>query len=125
HECVHPAQARHLIDRAMRIAFAERTVTCVILPSDIQEEDAVPTPPRQHGTTLTGIGFHRGVLVPHDYDLHSAAEILNAGERVAILVGAGALRATDEVIETAERLGCGIAKALLGKAAVPDDLPFV
>jgi pyruvate dehydrogenase (quinone) len=125
HECVHPAQARHLIDRAMRIAFAERTVTCVILPSDVQEEPAITTPPREHGTTLTGIGFHRGVTVPHDYDLHAAAEILNGGERIAILVGAGALGAGDEVIELAERLGAGIAKALLGKAVVPDDLPFV
>src|SRR5215831_6691167 len=64
HDCVHPAQARHLIDRAMRIAFAERTVTCVILPNDVQEEPAITTPPREHGTTLTGIGFHRGVTVP-------------------------------------------------------------
>src|SRR5438094_752548 len=125
HECVHPAQARHLIDRAMRIAFAERTVTCVIVPVDVQEEDAVTTPPRRHGTTLTGIGFHRGVIVPHDYDLHAAAEILNAGKQVAILVGAGALGATDEVIAVATKLGAGIAKALLGKAVVPDDLPFV
>ena len=125
HDCVHPAQARHLIDRAMRIAFAERTVTCVILPNDIQELDAVDPPPHKHSTTLSGIGFHRGVIVPHDYDLQAAAEIINDGEKVAILVGAGAIDATDEVIELAERTGGGIAKALLGKAAVPDDLPFV
>src|SRR5881628_3629677 len=91
HQCMHPAQARHLIDRAMRIAFAERTVTCVILPNDVQEEPAVETPPHKHNTTLTGIGFHRGVLVPSDYDLNAAADILNAAERPAILVGAGAL----------------------------------
>jgi pyruvate dehydrogenase (quinone) len=125
HTCMVPAQARHLIDRAMRIAFAERTVTCVILPNDVQELDAVETPPHEHSTTLSGIGFHRGVLVPSDYDLNAAAEILNAGERVAILVGAGALGAQDEVIAAADKLGAGVAKALLGKAAVPDDLPFV
>ena len=125
HQCMHPAQARHLIDRAMRIAFAERTVTCVILPNDVQEEGAVDPPPRKHGTTLTGIGFHRGIIVPHDYDLHAAAELLNAGERVAILVGAGALGAQAEVLEAANRLGAGVAKALLGKAVVPDNLPFV
>jgi pyruvate dehydrogenase (quinone) len=125
HTCNVPAQARHLIDRAMRIAFAERTVTCVILPNDVQELEAVEAPPHEHNTTLTGIGFHRGVLVPSDYDLNAAAEILNAGERVAILVGAGALGAQDEVIATAEKLGAGVAKALLGKAVVPDDLPFV
>ncbi|MGZ5000012.1 MAG: thiamine pyrophosphate-dependent enzyme, partial [Methylomonas sp.] len=58
-------------------------------------------------------------------DLHRAADILNAGEKVAMLVGAGALHATNEIIEVAELLGAGVAKALLGKAAVPDDLPFV
>jgi pyruvate dehydrogenase (quinone) len=125
HQCMVPAQARHLIDRAMRIAFAERTVTCVIVPNDVQELEAVETPPHEHNTTLTGIGFHRGVLVPSDYDLNSAAEILNAGERVAILVGAGALGAEDEVLAAADKLGAGVAKALLGKAVVPDDLPFV
>jgi pyruvate dehydrogenase (quinone) len=125
HTCVHPAQARHLIDRAMRIAFAERTVTCVIVPVDVQDEDAVETPPHEHGTTHTGIGFHRGVIVPHDYDLQAAANILDAAERPAILVGAGALGATSEVIALAEKLGAGVAKALLGKAVVPDNLPFV
>ena len=125
HQCMVPAQARHLIDRAMRIAFAERTVTCVIVPNDVQELEAVETPPHEHNTTLTGIGFHRGVLVPSDYDLNAAAEILNAGERVAILVGAGALGAEDEVIATADKLGAGVAKALLGKAVVPDDLSYV
>src|SRR5205814_242872 len=58
-------------------------------------------------------------------DLRRAAEVLNAGNKVAILAGAGALHATDELIEVANTLGAGLAKALLGKAAVPDDLPFV
>src|SRR4029078_1035609 len=58
-------------------------------------------------------------------DLRRAAEVLNAGKKVAILVGAGALQATDEVIAVAEKLGAGVAKALLGKAALPDDLPWV
>jgi pyruvate dehydrogenase (quinone) len=125
HQCMHPAQVRHLIDRAFRIAFAERTVTCVILPNDVQEEAAVETPPHEHNMTLSGVGFHRGVLVPSDYDLNAAAEILNASQRPAILVGAGALGAAQEVLAVADRLNCGIAKALLGKAVVPDDLPFV
>jgi pyruvate dehydrogenase (quinone) len=123
--CVHPAQARHLVDRAMRIAYAERTVTCVIVPLDVQEEDAVLTPPHVHGTTMSGIGFHRGKIVPHDYDLFAASQVLNNGEKVAILVGAGAAGATDEVLAVADKLGAGVAKALLGKAVVPDDLPFV
>ena len=120
-----PGQVRHLIDRAMRIALAERTVTCVILPNDLQMEEAVPTPPHAHGTVHSGPGFEPPRITPPHDQLQRAAEILNAGERVAMLVGAGALQAGDEVIEVADVLGAGVAKALLGKAAVPDDLPFV
>ncbi|WP_431262374.1 thiamine pyrophosphate-requiring protein [Roseateles chitinivorans] len=129
HEFVHtamtPAQVRHLIDRAVRIARDRRTVTCVIVPHDLQEEKAVPTPPRAHDTVHTGIGWTAPAGVPADAQLRAAADILNAGQRVAILAGAGALHATDALIQVAERLGAGIAKALLGKMAVPDDLPFV
>ena len=129
HEYVHmatdPAQISHLVDRAIRIARAERTVTCLIIPNDLQGEDAVPEAPRAHGTVHSGPGYSEPARVPAEPALRQAAEILNAGERVAILVGAGALEATDEVIEVAELLGAGVAKALLGKAAVPDDLPFV
>ncbi len=127
HEYVHmatdPAQIRHLVDRALRIARGERTV--LIVPSDLQEQDAVAEAPRAHGTVHSGPGYSDPAVVPHGAALKQAAEILNAGERVAILVGQGTLNATDEVIEVAELLGAGIAKALLGKAAVPDDLPFV
>lgn len=120
-----PEQIRHLVDRAMRIALVERTVTCLIIPHDLQELDAVETPPHLHSTVHSGIGVSLPEVVPSPRQLTQAAEVLNAGRRVAMLVGAGALRATDEVIEVAERLGAGVAKALLGKAAVPDDLPFV
>ena len=120
-----PAQIRHLIDRAMRIATSDRKVTCIILPNDLQEEKAVETPPYKHGTVHSGIGAPALHPTPSDAELRRAAEVLNAGKKVAMLVGAGALHCTDEVIEVAEKLGAGIAKALLGKAAVPDDLPFV
>jgi pyruvate dehydrogenase (quinone) len=125
HMCTAPEQMRHLIDRAMRIAMAERTVTCIIVPGDVQELDAVETPPRAHGTIHSGPGYSPPRIVPAEEDLRRAAEVLNAGQRVAMLVGAGALHATDEVIQVAEVLGAGVAKALLGRAAVPDDLPFV
>ncbi|HET6613690.1 MAG TPA: thiamine pyrophosphate-requiring protein [Kofleriaceae bacterium] len=125
HMCSAPAQARHLIDRAMRIAIAERTVTCVIFPADIQEMDAEPTPPRAHGTLLSGIGYSPPRVIPTQADLRRAAEVLNAGKKVAMLVGAGALGASEEVIATADILGAGVAKALLGKAVLADDLPFV
>jgi pyruvate dehydrogenase (quinone) len=119
-----PAQVRHLVDRAVRIALDGRTVTCLIFPNDLQTMSA-EEPPRAHGTIHSGVGYVRPRIVPRDADLHRAAAILNAGERVAILAGQGALDAGDEVIETAERLGAGVAKALLGRAVVPDDLPFV
>src|SRR5207237_10889544 len=119
-----PAAIRHLIDRAIRIARAERTVTCVIIPNDVQEMSAVETPPRKHGTIHSGVGYAPPRVIPKDADLRRAADVLNAGDKIAMLVGAGALGATDEVIEVADILGAGVAKALLGKAVIPDDLPF-
>jgi pyruvate dehydrogenase (quinone) len=82
-------------------------------------------PPRKHGSVHSGIGYSAPKVVPYDADLRRAAETLNSGKKVAILVGAGALRATDEVIAVAERLGAGVARALLGKAALSDELPWV
>ncbi|MGH8233424.1 MAG: thiamine pyrophosphate-requiring protein [Rhodanobacteraceae bacterium] len=120
-----PTQVRHVVDRALRIAIAERTVTCIVVPNDLQVEDAVETPPRAHGAIHSGLGYRVPRVVPKSEDLRHAADMLNAGKKVAILVGAGALSATDEVIEVADILGAGVAKALLGKAALPDDLPFV
>ena len=119
-----PSQVRTIIDRAVRIAQAKRSVTCVILPNDLQlmkYEDA----PVKHSFTHTGIGFPGESKVPEQKSLQAAADVLNAGRKVAILVGAGALAATDEVIAIAEKLGAGVAKALLGKAVLPDDLPWV
>jgi pyruvate dehydrogenase (quinone) len=119
-----PSQTRTLVDRARRISLARRTVTCIIFPSDLQEEK-YEEPAREHGTIHSGVGFSAPRIIPTEEDLDRAAAILNEGKRVAMLVGAGALHATDEIIETADLLGAGVAKALLGKAAVPDDLPWV
>jgi pyruvate dehydrogenase (quinone) len=124
HMCSDPMQARHLIDRAFRIAMSERCVTCLIFPNDIQEVD-VEEPARAHGTVHSGIGYQKPSVTPKAADLQRAADILNEGKKVAMLVGAGALEAADEVIEVAQLLGAGVAKALLGKAVLPDDLPFV
>ncbi|MGB8704002.1 MAG: thiamine pyrophosphate-requiring protein [Gillisia sp.] len=125
HMATNPAQVRHLVDRALRIAISERTVTCIILPNDLQEQDAVTTPPRIHGSVHSGIGITIPSVVPHSKDLERAAEILNEGKKVSILIGAGARNAPDEVTKVADLLGAGVAKALLGKDALPDDLPFV
>ncbi len=119
-----PAQMRHLTDRAVRIAISERRVTALVIPNDLQEVD-YEDPPRKHGTLHSGVGYAPPRVIPQDTDLRRAAKVLNEGKKVAILVGAGALRATDEVIAVADRLEAGAAKALLGKAALPDDLPWV
>jgi pyruvate dehydrogenase (quinone) len=119
-----PGQVRHLIDRAVRVAVSERRVTALVFPNDLQDmpyED----PPRKHGSVFSGIGYRVPKIVPYQQDIQAAADVLNAGKKVAILVGAGALHATDEVIAVADRLGAGAAKALLGKAALPDALPWV
>src|SRR5487761_1683880 len=119
-----PSSVRHIVDRAFRIAKAERTVTCVIVPADIQDMDAVEEQPKATHTVHTGIGWWKPRVVPSKDQLQAAADILNAGEKVAMLVGAGAMEATDEVLAVADALGAGVAKALLGKAAVPDDVPY-
>ncbi|MBN8727571.1 MAG: thiamine pyrophosphate-requiring protein [Xanthomonadales bacterium] len=121
-----PESVDQIIDRAMRTAIARRTVACVIVPHDVQRKPAVDHPPLKHGVMHPAVGLaSRPRIVPQPADLDAAAAVLNAGSKVAILVGAGALGATDAVIQVAERLGAGVAKALLGKSAVPDDLPWV
>ncbi|HEX4195984.1 MAG TPA: thiamine pyrophosphate-requiring protein [Caulobacteraceae bacterium] len=119
-----PAQVRHLVDRAVRIALGERRVTAIILPNDLQELE-YESPPRKHGTLHSGVGYTRPKTVPYEVDLRRAAEVLNSGQKVALLVGAGALGATEEVIAVADTLQAGAAKALLGKAVLPDDLAWV
>ena len=120
-----PGQARQLIDRAVRIAKAQRTVTCIIIPNNVQELDAMDAPPKKHGSVFTGVGHALEKPVPPASELQKAADILNAGSKVAMLIGAGAIGAANEVKEIAELLGAGAAKALLGRAALPDDLPYV
>ncbi|MET3712740.1 pyruvate dehydrogenase (quinone) [Sphingomonas trueperi] len=119
-----PAQLRHVTDRAIRIAIANRDVTAIVLPKDVQDEP-YQDPPLQHGFTRSGPGYVRPQVVPPAGALAQAAEILDAGQKVAILIGAGARGAEAQVIEIAERLGAGVAKALLGKDVLADDLPFV
>jgi pyruvate dehydrogenase (quinone) len=129
HEHVHvlssPDQAHHVIDRAFRSAIAERTVAAIIVPHDVQHRELSPLPAHEHGKLVSAAGYVAPRVVARDGELDRAAEILNQGQKVALLVGAGALGAGQELVAVAERLDAGIAKALLGKAAVPDDLPFV
>ena len=123
--CMSPAQITQLIDRAVQIAQTTRSVTCVIVPADVQEEEYVE-PPREHGSVFSSAEEPASPrVIPPAREIRRAAEILNAGEKVAILIGQGAIGAADEVIEVADLLGGGVAKALNGRAALPDDLPFV
>ena len=119
-----PTQVRHVIDRAYRTAIALRTPTCIILPLDVQELSA-EDPPREHNTVHSGVGYTPPRVVPTREDLGRAAAVLNAGKRVAMLIGNGAAGAATEVLEVADVLGAGIAKALLGKPVLPDAIPNV
>src|ERR1700758_1577526 len=112
--CMEPAQARHLVDAAIRTALDRKGVSTLIFPNDVQESKAVESPPREHGSVYSSVGYARPRVLPRDDDLAHAADILNTGEKVAILVGQGAKDASDEVVECAEKLGAGVAKALLG-----------
>jgi pyruvate dehydrogenase (quinone) len=118
-----PAAARHCIDRAVRIALDQRTVTCVIFPKDVQEME-YSGPKQAHNYSPSGVGWPIPHVIPKQPELDAAARVLNEGSKVAMLVGAGALGATDEVMKVAELLGAGVAKAWLGKAVVPDDVPY-
>lgn len=122
---MHPASARHAIDRAIRCALAVRSVATLIFPEDIQETQAMEAPPRQHGSVFTSIGFIEPEITPPAEQLERAAELLNNAKKVAMLVGQGASKAEDEVLQVADVLGAGIAKALLGRAHPPDEYPFI
>ncbi|MEU2025505.1 thiamine pyrophosphate-requiring protein [Streptomyces sp. NPDC016469] len=119
-----PEQLPNVIDRAMRTAYAKRTVTAVIIPADVQELDYSP-PTHAFKMVPSSLGASMSAPVPAEDDIARAAEVLNAGEKVAILVGQGARGARAEVERLAEVLGAGVAKALLGKDVLPDDLPYV
>ena len=118
------AQLRHVVDRAVRTALSQRCPTCIILPADVQDLKA-EEPAHKHGSVHSGLGYSAPRVVPTLHDLRRAADVLNAGKRVAMLVGAGAQHAAKEVLEVSEILGAGVAKALLGKAVLPDSLPHV
>lgn len=115
---------RHIVDRAMRTAMGTKGVATVIFPKDLQEEE-YSEPPNKHNTVHSGVGYSAPMIVPRLHDLQRAAEILNNAKKVAMLIGAGAKNATDEVIAVADKLQACCAKALLGKDVLPDDLPWV
>jgi pyruvate dehydrogenase (quinone) len=120
-----PSQLPNLIDRAMRIAMAEQAPTCVIIPSDLQEAAYQEPAHAFKNVPSSAPGYTRPLTCAPPREIERAAAILNEGSKVAILVGQGARSAASEVMETAELTGAGVAKALLGKDVLPDDLPYV
>ncbi|MFD4988470.1 thiamine pyrophosphate-requiring protein [Streptomyces sp. NPDC058374] len=119
-----PEQLPNVLDRAIRTAVGRRTVTAVIVPADVQELEYSP-PTHAFKMVPSSLGTSYAAPVPAEEELRRAAEILDAGEKVAVLVGQGARGAADEVRQLADHLGAGVAKALLGKDVLPDDLPWV
>lgn len=119
-----PEQVPGVIDRAIRVALSRRAPTAVILPADVQELEYSP-PTHEFKMVPSSLGISRPVVVPDDDAVRRAAEVLNAGSKVAILVGQGARGAAEEVAQVADLLGAGVAKALLGKDVLSDELPWV
>jgi pyruvate dehydrogenase (quinone) len=122
---VDAAQVEHMVDRACRTALAKRAPTVLIVPSDVQERPALRHTPDKHAYFTTSQVPSTSIAAPPAADLRSAADVLNAGSRVALLVGAGALGHSALVEQVADRLGAGAAKALLGKTVLDDRLSWV
>lgn len=118
-----PMQAQLVVDRAVRIAKAYRQPCVIILPADVQNLE-MEEPTLEHFVSRTGVGHASTRIRPPDDELERAAGVLNAGTKVVMMVGQGAMDATDEVLAVAEKLGAGIITALLGKGAVPGDVPY-
>src|SRR5699024_84839 len=118
-------QVRHLVDRAIRIAKNYRTVTCIIVPNDVQELQPVEVPPRPHGTVHSGVGHSSTNIIPEEGELKKAARVLNEDKRVAILVVSGAFHAADEINELAVVTGAGVDKGLSGKTVLGADMLYV
>jgi pyruvate dehydrogenase (quinone) len=119
-----PEQLPNVLDRAIRTAYARRCPTAVIIPGDVQELDYSP-PTHAFKMVPSSLGRSEWTTVPSEESVRRAAEILNTGDKVAILVGQGAAGARAEVERLAELLGAGVAKALLGKDVLSDELPYV
>ena len=122
--CTVPQQLPNLIDRAIRIALSEQAPTCVIFPADVLDLEHSP-PEHAFKQVPSSLGLAPATPQPDELAVRQAADILNAGSKVAVLVGQGARGCVDELTEVADLLGAGVAKALLGKDVLPDDLPWV
>lgn len=119
-----PEQAGMVLDRAFRTALATRSPCVVVLPHDVQVQPVPDVPPHEHGVVPTAPQWRPPRVIPRESDLAEAAAVLNAGDRVALLVGQGARDAGDLVRAVAERLGAGVTTSLLGKPWWDETLPI-
>ncbi len=117
------AHAENVAELACRSAMSYRGVAHITIPVDVQDAEVEERSKRNVEHHVSDVPA-RSARLPHEADLRRAADLLNAGKKIVILAGRGALDATDELLEAAETLGAPIVKALLGKAAVPDDSPY-
>jgi pyruvate dehydrogenase (quinone) len=118
-----PEQAEMAVDIACRTALAQRGVSHLTIPIDVQEKKLNGKYSR-HNVAYHTSDVYSAETIPSHSLIEKAAQILNTGNRVVILVGQGALGAGEEVIAVAEKLGAPVVKALLGKAVIPDDNPY-
>ncbi len=119
------SQLPNALDRAIRTALTRRAPTALIIPSDLQEEPYEAPGHEFKQVPSSDPSFAHPALAPADDQVRHAADILNAGSKVAVLIGQGARSAAAQVRQLAELTGAGVAKALLGKDVLPDDLPYV
>ncbi|MBW4633205.1 MAG: hypothetical protein KME30_15295 [Iphinoe sp. HA4291-MV1] len=121
-----PVHVESIADLACRAALSYRGVAHINFPIDFQSQSAERKKLSMHNVRHhTSHVFAKSAQLPNEEDLERAAELLNTGKKVAILAGRGALAATDELEQVAQKLGAPIIKAMLGKAAVPDDSPYI
>ncbi|MGG7104859.1 thiamine pyrophosphate-requiring protein [Rhodococcus sp. 24CO] len=119
-----PQQLPNVLDRAMRVAMTQHAPTAIIIPADVQELEYSP-PTHAFKMVPSSVGIHWPTVAPDDQAVARAAQILNEGNKVAFLVGQGARGAHEEIVQAADLLGAGAAKALLGKDVLSDELPWV
>lgn len=122
--CTVPQQLPNLVDRAIRIALSAKSPTGIIVPSDVFDLEYQP-PAHAFKQVPSSMGMSGSRVVPDEEAVRQAADLLNSGNKAAMLVGQGARGCEAELAEVADLLGAGAAKALLGKDVLPDDLPWV
>jgi pyruvate dehydrogenase (quinone) len=118
-----PAHVENVVDLACRTALTYRAVAHINFPVDLQDQQIGERSKRNIASHTSDV-IARRARPPAEDDVVKAAAVLNTGKKIAILCGQGALGASDELEEVAEKLGAPIIKALLGKAAVPDMSPY-